>query len=118
MGRRSHPRRKKFQSWNGRTGNRRTRARSINADHHSLRRRRSLGLGRRKFAANGLQKREINGRWLQSLEGGWLTCDKITRALRRVESPAESRLSADGLVMAEAALPHELGDSPGASQPA
>src|SRR6266496_6760138 len=114
---RSHSWREKFQSRNSRVGDRRSRPRSFNADHYPLWRRWPLRSGRRKFAANGLQEREVNGRRIQSLEGRRLTCDKITKAWRRVESTAEdnseSELSADGLVMAEAPLPHELGDCQG-----
>src|SRR5438132_7034681 len=111
---RSHSWREKFQSRNSRVGDRRSRARSFNADHYPLWRRWPLRPGRRKFAANGLQERAINGRRLQSLEGRSLTCDKITRAWWHFELTAEanseSKLSTNGLVMAEAPLPHELGE--------
>src|SRR5437773_11144595 len=113
---RSHSWREKFQSRNSRVGDRRSRARSFNADHYPLWRRWPLRPGRRKFAANGLQERAINGRRLQSLEGRRLTCDKITRSSCHVQlstdTNSESTLSTIGLVMDNASLPHELGDGP------
>src|SRR5207302_563025 len=76
---------------------------------------------RRKFAAHGLYQREIHGRWLQSLESGRIANDKITGASWGGEiapKTAESKLSADGLIMAESAFPHELRDRPGNNKPA
>src|SRR5438045_9109459 len=74
----SHTRRKKFQPRNGGTRDRRSRARSFNANYNSLRRWRPLRPRCRKFATNGLYQREIHDRWLQSLESGRIADDKLT----------------------------------------
>src|SRR5947209_19942098 len=112
MAGKSHPRREEFQSGNSRTGGRRSRARPFNADHYPLWRRRPLRLGRRKPAAHGLQKREVHGWRFQSMESSCVADGEIGKRLMRVILPTE------GLVMAETALPHHLGDGPSDNEPA